>query len=76
MAISLTEFRKNAYRLANQVLQTGVPLEIVYNGRTLRLVPEKPVRLTDRLVPHPNFVVCDSGELERIDWSNEWRHEW
>lgn len=73
MAISLTKFRKNAYQSVRQVLRTGVPLEIVHNGQKLRLVPENPAKLTECLVPHPNFIVGESEELEHIDWSNEWR---
>lgn len=73
MSITASELRQNVYRLLDEVLETGVPLEIERKGRRLRLVPvERPSRL-DRLVPHPGFVVGDVDDLDHIDWSKEWK---
>lgn len=75
MAISPSELRANVYRLLDEILQTGVPLEIERNGRRLRIVAEQPPSKLDRLVAHPDFVVGDSDDLVELDWSKDWSPE-
>ena len=73
MAITASELRQNIYKLLDQVLDTGVPLEIERNGRRLRVIPmDAPLKL-DRVVGHEDYVVGDPEELVHIDWSTEWR---
>lgn len=73
MAISATQLRQDIYRLLDEVLDTGVPLEIERNGRRLRLVPGEPVSRLDGLEPHPGTIVGDPEDLVHVDWSSEWR---
>lgn len=40
--ITLTELRKNIFRLADETLDSGEPLLIERNGRRLRLEEDKP----------------------------------
>jgi antitoxin (DNA-binding transcriptional repressor) of toxin-antitoxin stability system len=73
VAHSASELRQNIYRLLDEVLETGRPLEIERKGRRLRIVPvEEPSRL-DRLIPHPDAIAGDPEELVSIDWSEHWR---
>lgn len=72
MGVSPSELRANIYRLLDQVLETGIPLEIERNGRTLRIVPDDPPSKLDRLVPHPGTIVGDTEALVEIDWSSYW----
>jgi hypothetical protein len=72
MSVSPSELRANIYRLLDQVLETGVPLEIERNGRRLRVVPDDPPSKLDRIVPHPDLVVGDVEELVEMDWSRYW----
>ncbi|TAK25051.1 MAG: type II toxin-antitoxin system Phd/YefM family antitoxin [Chloroflexota bacterium] len=73
MALTASELRQNVYRLLDQVLETGVPLEIVRNGRRLRIAPVEGGSKLDRLVPHPDYMVDDPETYVHIDWSGEWR---
>jgi hypothetical protein len=73
MVVTATELRQNIYRLLDEVLETGVPLEIERNGRRLRLIPSDARSKLDRLVPHDDYVVGDPEDLVHIDWSGEWR---
>lgn len=73
MAISTSELRQNIYRLLDEVLETGVPLEIERKGQRLRIVPADPRSRLDRMVGHPDFIVGDPDELVHIDWSEHWR---
>lgn len=73
MSITASKLRENVYRILDEVLATGVPVEIERNGRTLRIVADDgPARL-DRLVRRPEAVVGDSDDLVHLDWSSDWR---
>lgn len=76
MRITASRLRENIYRLLDQVLETGEPLEVERNGRLLRIVRvgEEPRRpLLERLVRRPDWVTGDPEDLVHIDWSSEWR---
>lgn len=71
--VTASRLRENIYRLLDEVLETGIPLEIERRGRRLRIVAvESPDRL-DRLTPHPEYLACDPDDVVHIDWSGEWR---
>lgn len=72
MSLSLTEFRANLYKIVDQVIETGVPIEIERKGIKIRLVPEKKKSKLERLVKHPGAIKGDSESLVHIDWSSEW----
>lgn len=72
MTVSPSELRANIYHLLDQVLETGIPLEIERKGRRLRIVAEEPPSRLDRLVPHPDFVRGDPEDLVEMDWSEYW----
>ncbi|GAB3739406.1 type II toxin-antitoxin system Phd/YefM family antitoxin [Microlunatus parietis] len=73
MAVSASELRQNVYRLLDEVLDTGMPLEIERGGRRLRIVVADDVSKLSRLVPHPGTINGDPEELVHVDWSAEWR---
>jgi hypothetical protein len=73
MAITASELRQNVYRLLDEVLETGVPLEIERGGRRLRIVPTDAHGKVARLSPHPGTIVDDPEDLVHVEWSNEWR---
>lgn len=72
MAVTASELRTNIYRLLDEVLETGVPLEIERKGRTLRIVAEEQASKLARLVSHPGYIVGDPGDLVDTDWSGHW----
>ena len=72
MAISATAFRQDAFRLLDQVAQTGKPLEITLKGRRLRIVSADDQQdWLSRLVPH-EAIVGDAEELAGLDMSDTW----
>lgn len=73
MPITATKLRQDIYRLLDQVLETGVPLEIERNGRVLRIVADQPVDRLANLEPHPDFIVGDPDDIVHMDWSDEWK---
>lgn len=73
MRYNATDLRKEIYRLLDQVLETGVPIEVERRGRLLRIAPVEAPRPTERLRPMPNLIVGDPASLEHVDWSGEWK---
>ena len=74
MALTASKLRENIYRVLDEVLATGEPVEIERNGRRLLIIADdQPSRLS-RLVNRSDVVVGDSADFVHLDWSSEW-HE-
>jgi len=75
MRLTASKLRADIYRILDQVLETGVPVEIERGGRILKLVPADgpPRGKLDRLDAHPGFLPGDPEEIVHVDWSGEWQ---
>ena len=75
MKITASRLRANIYQVLDQVLETGVPIQIERRGRRLKIVPadEPPRSKLDRLDPHPDAIVGDPQDLVHLDWSSGWK---
>jgi len=72
MAISISSLRQNIYRLFDQVLQTGTPLEVERNGKRLLITPvPEPDKLKN--LRKRRVMNCEPEELVHLDWSGEWK---
>ena len=72
MAISASKLRANVYRLLDEVLETGQPLEIERGGKILVIAPKEKQSIWDRLPRNVGYIIGDPDELIHIDWSSEW----
>ena len=72
MRITATKLRQNLYRILDDILQTGIPVEIERNGRILKIIPEKINKLSN-LEKH-DVINGDPEEIIHMDLSSEW-HE-
>ena len=73
MAVTPSQLRQDVYRLLDNVLETGEPLDIERKGQRLRIVRQEPtVRRFERIPVDPNLIVGDPEELVHIDWSDDW----
>ncbi|MGH3544811.1 MAG: type II toxin-antitoxin system Phd/YefM family antitoxin [Mycobacteriales bacterium] len=73
MTVTASQLRQDVYRLLDEVISSGNPLEIERSGRRLRIVPvETPPKLS-RLTVHSDAIVGDPEGLVHSDWSTEWR---
>ncbi len=72
MAITASKLRANVYRLLDEVLESGRPLEIERKGKILVIAPKETQTLWDRLPRREGAIVGDPDELIHIDWSSEW----
>lgn len=69
--VTATELRTNIYRLLDEVLQSGLPIEVKRGDRTLRIVPvEKPDKLHG-LVHRPEVIQGDPEDLVALSWEGE-----
>jgi prevent-host-death family protein len=72
MPVTASKLRENIYRILDEVLDTGVPVEIERRGKLLRLVPAKPASKLSNLKPR-RYLRADPERLVHMDWSGEWR---
>jgi len=63
--------RENIYRILDEILETGVPLEIERKGRLLLIAPLEPRSKLANLKPR-DLIVGDPEDLVHLDWSGEW----
>ena len=68
-----TELRRDLYRLLDQVLDSGEPLEVQRGGRRLRVsvAPARTSKL-DRLVHRPEIFVGDPEDLVHLSGAEGW----
>jgi PHD/YefM family antitoxin component YafN of YafNO toxin-antitoxin module len=72
MALSASKLRANVYRLLDEVLETGKPLEIERNGKILVISAKEKESIWDRLPRRKGAIIGDPDELIHMDWSSEW----
>jgi hypothetical protein len=72
MAISASKLRANVYRLLDEVLDSGRPLEIERKGKVLVIAPKEEQSIWDRLPRRDGYIVGDPDELIHMDWLSEW----
>jgi prevent-host-death family protein len=72
MQITTTKLRQNIYKLLDQVIETGIPIEINRNGKTLKIIRiDKTSKLKN--LKKRNVLNCEPEEIISMDWSKEWR---
>ena len=75
MPISLTKLRADLYKIVDQVIDTGLPVDIERNGKKVRIIAlEKKSKLAN-IKPHPGTIVGNPDELIHLDWSSEWEKD-
>jgi hypothetical protein len=69
--VTPTELRANLYKLLEEVLKTGVPLEVKKGDRRLRIVPVGEVDKFQNLISRPEVIRGDPEDLVAISWEHE-----
>ena len=69
--ITPTELRSNIYNLLEEVLNTGIPIEINKGGKKLRIVPVEKVNKLQNLISRPTVIKGDPDELVNMSWEKE-----
>lgn len=68
-----SRLRSDIYRVLDQVIETGEPVEILRNGRIVRIVADPPPGKLSRLVKRPGFIRGEPKTLVDIEWSKSWK---
>ena len=72
MRVTASKFWENLYGILDRVLETGIPVEVIRNGKILRIIPEvKPDKLS-RLKKR-KCIVGDPESIVHMDWLHECR---
>jgi prevent-host-death family protein len=69
--VTPTQLRTDIYNLLDEVLKTGLPLEIKKGDKVLRVVPVDEVDKLKNLIALPEVISGDPDELAEINWSDE-----
>jgi len=72
MPITASKLRENVYRILDEAIETGKPVEVVRKGKTLTIVPPKRVSRLANLKKRPGLFVGDVEDIIHIDWLKEW----
>ena len=72
MSIKASALRANIYRLLDEVIKTGIPLEINRKGKRLAIISMEKKHKLDNLKKRDGLLV-DPEQLVHIDWSKEWK---
>jgi prevent-host-death family protein len=80
MQVNATEFRRNLFGVLERVLD-GEPVEILYKGSSVRLVPAVSSSKLAR-AKRQNTLLCDPDSIVQADktlsdkMEAEWRRDW
>ncbi|MCF4965928.1 type II toxin-antitoxin system Phd/YefM family antitoxin [Nostoc sp. CMAA1605] len=69
--VTLTELSNNIEHLLDEVLETGMPLEINKNGKLLKIVPVEKIDKLKNLTAKPNAIQGNPDDLVHISWEQE-----
>lgn len=72
-SITLTELRGNLYQLIDQVIDTGMPLDIERKGHHIKITVEPTSLKTDRLIERPGVIIDPNDDLIHNNWIDEWK---
>ncbi len=69
--VTPTELRSNIYKILDDVLNSGVPIEINKGGKLLRIVPVAKCDKLANLVSRSDVIIGNSDDLVDISWEKE-----
>ena len=69
--LSASKLRADIYRVLDEIIETGVAIEIERKGVTLKIAP-KDATPRSRGSKKRDWIIGDPDELISIDWSKEW----
>lgn len=69
--ITVTELRGNIFKLLDEVLRTGVPIEVNKGGKKVRIVPAEVSNKLQNLVSRPDVINGDPEDIVNTTWEKE-----
>ena len=72
MRVTASKLREDVYRILDEAIATGNPVEVGRKGSILKIVPEKRSSKLDRIKKRKNVFVGDRDDIIGMDWSKYW----
>jgi prevent-host-death family protein len=69
--ITPTELRSNIYQILDEVLDTGIPIEINKGGKKLVIKPVEQTNKLQNLKKRKNVILGDPNDLINLTWEKE-----
>ena len=69
--VTLAELSNNIENLLDEVLRTGIPIEINKNGKFLKIVSVEKKDKLESLTIKPNVIQGNPDDLVNISWEQE-----
>ncbi len=69
--ITPTQLRSDIYNILDEILKTGLPLEIKKGDKKLVIIPVEKVDKLKNLVARSDVILGDPDELVEINWEGE-----
>ena len=70
-SVTATELRTNIYHLLDEVLQSGLPIEVKRGDRKLRIVPVEKADKLQSLLHRSDVIQGDPEDLVALSWESE-----
>jgi prevent-host-death family protein len=70
-SVTPKELRGNLENLLDEILRTGIPLEIDRGGERLRIVPVEKLEKLQNLVYRSHFILGEPDDLIDLNWEQE-----
>lgn len=72
MSLSLMKLRTDLYKVIDQIIETGNPIEVIRNGHKIKIIlADRPTKL-ERLVRRENIINGDRDSIIHNDWVSKW----
>lgn len=69
--INSLEFRQNVDHLLDEIVNTGVSIQVERNGTILEIKAVKKTSKLDQLVLRPDFIVGNVDDFVNVSWEGE-----
>lgn len=63
-----TELRNNIYNVLDEVLASGIPVEIIRKGKILKIIAVDTIDKLQNLSKRSDFITGDFEDLPEIHW--------
>ncbi|MBE9145648.1 type II toxin-antitoxin system Phd/YefM family antitoxin [Planktothrix mougeotii] len=70
-SVTPKELQGNLDNLLDEILRTGIPLEIDRGGKRLRIVPVEKLEKLQNLVYRPHVILGEPDDLIDLHWEQE-----
>ena len=72
--IKPSKLREDIYNLLDQVIETGIPLEVKRKGKTLKIMLDKKASKLSNLKKR-KIMTAKPDYYVHLDWSKEWKYK-